>query len=391
MEEIKFENKISDLDEFSKLFKINIPLNKHFYYYLDTLVKSKEYAHLHTLIGNFIALENHARFEGYSSAKSYKLDYAFPKIVKYIEESHVYDTIQNYQFQENKHLVTKDDFKRTISQDYWYISFDISKANYSSFKLLDDKNDMMDSWEQLCSHLEIHDTLSSSKSFRQVVFGNTNPKRLQKLQHLQVISAVEYLKLKGISDENICFISHDEFVLRFKQDDPNDVWLTNHYSNKEILTELSAQMSNVPLKSTIYELDKVSKDIYLKTVYASTGTGVLPSYKTLVGAPGNKFYKYFKLHVLKEDLDERDLLFMNDGEVAKWMSDEDSIETSFAPEGELSLDQAKQDYEYFYNQLSKELPSLSEAQKRKIINISTSLCRSCMNNDGSKCVCWKDE
>ena len=388
MEEIKFENKISDLDEFSKLFKINIPLNKHFYYYLDTLVKSKEYAHLYALIEDFIRLEAFARFEGYTTAKSYKLDFAFPRLVKYIEESHVYDVIQNYQFTENKHLVTKDDFKRTIGQNYWYISFDISKANYSSFKLLDDKNEMMGSWEELCAHLDIHPTLIKSKSFRQVVFGNTNPKRLQKLQHLQVISAIEYLKLKGISDENICFISHDEFVLRFNQDNPNDVWMTKQSLKKEMLTELSAQMSNVPLKSTIYELDKVSKDIFLKTVHSSDP--ILPRYKTLVGAPGNKFYKYFKLHVLKEDLDERDLLFMNDGEVAKWMSDEDSIETSFAPEGELSLDQVKSDYGYFYDQLSKELPSLSEAQKRKIINIATSLCRSCMNND-IDCVCHRDE
>jgi len=390
MEETGVKNKISDLDEFSKLFKINIPINKHFYYYLNTLVKSKEYAHLYTLIDDFVALEAFSKFEGYSSAKSYKLDYAFPKLVKYIEESNVYDVIQNYQFPENKHLVTKDDFKRTASQNYWYISFDISKANYSSFKLLDDKNEMMGSWEELCNHLDIHPTLIKSKSFRQVVFGNTNPKRLQKLQHIQVTSAIEYLRLKGISEENICFISHDEFVLRFKQDDPNDVWLTNQYSKKEMLAELSAQMSNVPLKSTIYELDKVSKDIFLKTVHTSTDAGKIPAYKTLVGAPGNKYYKYFKLYVLKEELEERDLFFMNDGEVAKWMSDEDSIETSFAPEGELSLDQVKADYGYFYDQLSKEFPFMSEAQKRKVINISTSLCRSCMNSDNN-CVCHKDE
>lgn len=390
MEEVSVKNKISDLDEFSKLFKINIPINKHFDYYLNTLVKSKEYAHLYALVDDFAKLESFAKFEGYTTAKSYKLDFAFPRLVKYIEESHVYNVIQNFQFIENKQLATKDDFKRTVGQNYWYISFDISKANYSSFKLLDEKNEMMGSWDELCSSLDIHPTLVKSKSFRQVVFGNTNPKRLQKLQHLQVISAIQYLKLKGISEENICFISHDEFVLRFKQDDPNDVWLTNQYAKSEMLLELSAQMSNVPLKSTVYELDKVSKDIFLKTVYTSTGAGILPAYKTLVGAPGNKFYKYFKLHVLKEELDERDLLFMNDGEVAKWMSDEDSIETSFAPEGELSLDKVKTDYGYFYDQLSKDLPSLSEAQKRKIINTATSLCRSCMNNDGS-CVCWKDE
>ena len=41
--DVKINNKIDDLEEFSKLFKINIPVKEHFKYYLETLSESEEY------------------------------------------------------------------------------------------------------------------------------------------------------------------------------------------------------------------------------------------------------------------------------------------------------------------------------------------------------------
>lgn len=385
------KNKIEDIDEFSKLNKINVPVSKYFDYYISTLKKSREFVHLDALIDDFSDLEKYSKALGYSSAKSYKLDYALPKILKYIENTKVYDVIQNYNFPDTSKLYTKDEVKKSAGQNYWLISFDIRKANFSSFKILDEGNEMKDSWEELCEFLDIHPTLAKSKSFRQVVFGNTNPKRLQRLQHLQVHSAIQYLKLKGLSEDNICFVSHDEFVLRFKQDDKNDIWQTNHYSSDQMLSELSAQMMNVPLRSTVYELDKLAKDIFLKQMFVRLeGGGIEPTYKTLFGAPGNKFYKYFKLYILKEELDDRDLYFVNDGEIAKWATKEDSIEESFAPEGEMTLAYVKMYHKNFFKKLTDELPTLTDAQKRKIIWISTGLCKSCMDED-SGCNCGRDE
>lgn len=384
--ETEIKNKIQDIDEFSKLYKINVPVNKHFDYYIDTLVKSKEYTHILAVIQDFVDLENYAKAMGYSSAKSYKLDYALPKILKYLEETKTYDVIQNYNFSDS-HLITKDEFKKSVNDSYWYLSFDIIKANYSAFKMLDENDELKGSWDELCEFLDIHPTLAKSKSFRQVVFGNTNPKRLQKLQHLQINSAIEYFKLKGLSEDNICFVSADEFVLKFRQDDKNDVWLTNNYSSQHILSELS---SVVPFRVTIYELDKITKYISLKTIYTKTETGIIPAYKTLFGAPGNKFYKYFKKYILKEVLDDRDLFFMNDGEIAKWAVDDDSIESSVAPDGEMSLDQVKNDHGNFFKKLTNELPTLTETQKRKIINIAAGLCKGCMDED-SGCTCHRDE
>ena len=139
--ETEIKNKIQDIDEFSKLYKINVPVNKHFDYYIDTLVKSKEYTHILAVIQDFVDLENYAKAMGYSSAKSYKLDYALPKILKYLEETKTYDVIQNYNFSDSR-LITKDEFKKSVNDSYWYLSFDIIKANYSAFKVLDESDEL---------------------------------------------------------------------------------------------------------------------------------------------------------------------------------------------------------------------------------------------------------
>lgn len=386
MENIVTEKKIQDIEEFSKLNKINVPVTKHFDYYISVLKKTKEYNNLDNTISDFCDLEKYANALGYSSAKSYKLDYALPKIIKYIEGTEVYDSIQNGKFPDSEKLYTKDSIKNNLDSNSLFVSFDIKKANFSAFKIQDQKNEMKESWEELCAFLDIHPTLSKSKSFRQVVFGNLNPKRVQKLQHVQIIFVIQYLKLKGLSEDNICFISHDEFVLKFNKADENDVWQIANYTSEKSLIDISKQMLGMPVRYNIYGLEKIKKDIFVKQMYQKTEKGLVPEYKTLFGAPGNKFYKYFKFYVLSGEIDDRDLFFINDGEIAKWAISDDSIESSFCPEGEMSLDEVKENYKYFFDQLSKEIPVLSDSQKRKIINITKSLCGVCLKRD-KQCMC----
>lgn len=376
-------NKIQDIEEFSKLFKINIPINQHFEYYISTLSKTLEYSDIYKIVNDFAELEQYAISKGYKGVKSYKLDYALPTLVKYLTESKTYKQIQEKVI--NGNFFSKDLVKESAGK-YWFLSIDISKANYNSFKYMDVDGELEDSWDDLCRKFDIHPILASSKSFRQIVFGNTNPKRLQRIQHLLVMNGIEFLKKTiALSDDEICFVSHDEVVLRFRQDDVN--WRKRFKAVMDNMSGLIDSMEEVPLKHTLYELDKLSKDIYLKTVYAND---FAPLMKTLFGVPGNKFYKYFKLHILKGELDSKDLLFVNDGEIAKWMPDEDYIQTSYAPEGEYSLDEIKRQFPYFYELLSNEIPALTDAQKRKIVNISLGICRHC-HNAGAGCQCWNDD
>ena len=43
------------------------------------------------------------------------------------------------------------------------------------------------------------------------------------------------------------------------------------------------------------------------------------SYRKLIGVPGNQFYIYFKKYTLQEPLEERDLFFQQDNQLAKWI------------------------------------------------------------------------
>lgn len=382
---MEVKSKIKDVEEFEKLFKINVPVKEHLSYYLNTLACSKEFSDIYNTFNKFLQLEEDVEKLGYKSVKSYKLDYALPKILNYLKGTVAYQNIQSCDIKGE--FFTKDLIKESAGK-YWFLSIDISKANYSTFKYMDTTgNGLFSSWEELCNKMEIHPVLASSKSFRQIVFGNTNPNRLQRIQHSLVMKGVSFLKQEfNLSEEEICFISHDEIVLRFSQEDLNCRNRLKEFTNNVLL--LSGSMENVPLRFTVYELDKITKNIFVKTVYDENLSS--PKYKSLFGAPGNKFYKYFKIHILKQDLDDRDLLFINDGEIAKWMSDEDSIETTYTPEGEYSLEEVKQNFGYFYETLSKEVSGLSEPQKRKIINVVLGLCRSCMNAE-SGCVCWNDD
>ena len=390
--DVKTNNKIDDLEEFSKLFKINIPVKDHFKYYLETLSKSEEYKDIDSVIDDFYNLENFAKSNGYSSARSYKLSYAIPKLSEYIVNTSAFKkakAVKDFMSCSTK-LYSKDEIKKNLGKNFAYLSFDISKANYSILKSLDKEfNELYDSWEDLCFHLDIHPTLIKSKSFRQIVFGNTNPKLLQTLQHLNISNAIQYIKLKGLSEDNISFISHDEIILRFNMEDPYDLYLLSLYNNEDTIEEISNSMNELKVKSNLYDLKKVGKDILLKNFLSyDKKKGFTKLYSSLHGVPGNKFYKYFKLYILKEELDERDLYFINDGEIAKWSTDDDSVAGICYPKGELTLEEVKLKHNYYFDLLSKSIPGLTDFQKRKIIDIAKNkICKNCFNSD-IKCDCY---
>jgi len=359
-------NKIKDIEEFSKLFKINIPIKEHFDYYINSLSQSIQFLEINLLVKKFIELENYSQSLGYSSAKSYKLDFALPRLLKYITDSDVYNKIQEFELPKNVKMIYKNDLNKKNIEDFWYISFDISKANYSTFKLFDSSNDLKDSWEDLCFALDIHETLIKSKSFRQLVFGHLIPNKIQKIQHSHISNVISNIKLLGFSDDNIAFISHDEFILRFDKKDSHDIWLMKQYTSKEIISEFSSFANDLPISRSIFQIQKIGKEMYVKFIFDDN---LEKKYNKLHAVPGNKFYKYFKVHVLKGDIDDRDLFFINDGDIAKWEINEDSIEEIYYPKGELSLEEVRRDYSDIFEELSNDIPNLTNSQKRKIVNI----------------------
>lgn len=207
---------MKDISEFEKLFKVNIPVQQHYEYYIETLRKSEFYAGIGAVAKEFEQYEFDAEAEGYSSARSYKLDYALPKLKEYIKNTKAYARLNSEIFQDSK-LRTKDELRK--NDNTYLISIDFKSANYSALKTFDDSGELFGSWEELCSALDIHPTLSKSKSFRQFVFGNTSPKKIQNFQHFCINKVVDKLiESKSLIEEDFVFISHDEFIVRLRPD-----------------------------------------------------------------------------------------------------------------------------------------------------------------------------
>ena len=378
---------MKDIEEFEKLFKVNFPVQEHHQYYTETLMRSPFYAGFGGVIKEFEQYEADVEREGYTSAKSYKLDYALPKLKNYLLNTVAYENMQQETFYDSK-LRTKDELRN--NDNTYLISIDFKAANYSALKTYDEDGELFGSWEELCTALDIHPTLSKSKSFRQYVFGNTNPKRLQKTQHQNIIIIVDKLiEDHGFVDSDFVFISHDEFIVKLRPD--------HHLAVNRINLLLSAigniiqyEGINMQTHYKVFKNEGIGAGMCVQTQYQVKMGGLSEKYTLLFKVPGNKFFKYFKTHILKESLDKRDLMFMSDGEIAVWAVDDDSAAERIAPEGEMGMEEIVSNYPYLVEKLRTEVPSMNESQIRKAINVFLSTCNSCHNSDSS-CVCWNEE
>jgi len=378
---------MKDINEFEKLFKLNFPVKENFQYYIDTLKKNEFYIQLDDLVFEFEQYELDVENGGYKSAKSYKLDYALPKLKDYIINTQAYKCFQESKL-EDFGLRTKDELRK--NDNTYLISIDFKSANYSVLKTFDDNDELLNSWEELCNSLDIHKTLSKSKSFRQFVFGNTSPKRLTKFQHINIVRIVdELIKNHNFEEEEFVFISHDEFIVRLRPDHTLAV--------NRINTLLSAvekikkdKIVNMNTHYKVFKNESIGAEMCVQTEYNVKFSGLSEKYKTLFKVPGNKFFKYFKKHILNEPFDKRDLMFMVDNEVCVWDEVEDFVSETIIPEGEMSMEEISSNYPYLIKKLKEGVPSMSDKQIRKAINIFLGLCNSCHNAE-SGCYCWNEE
>jgi len=371
---------MKDIKEFQKLFKVNIPVTEHAQYYIDTLAKNSFYAGLPKLVKEYEQYERDCEELGYKNSKAYKLDYALPKMKNYLLNTEAYKNLMEWSLPDK--LRTKDEIRNHDGK--MLMSIDFKSANYNALKTFDSFDALGDSWEGLCRDIDIHPTLSKSKSFRQYVFGNTNPKRLQRRQHSNIIKIVDSLiKDYGFAERDFVFISHDEIILQCTE--------LFHTINTAIGKIIQRESINMPTHYKVFTNNKFAvSGMNIQSIYQLNGTEWNLKHKTLFKVPGNKFFKYFKRHILKEPIDRRDLMFMSDGEVAIWSENSDAVVERIAPEGEMSMDEIMQDYSYLVKRFRKEVPGVNDSQIRKMINIFMSTCSHCYEQE-TPCHCWNDE
>jgi len=384
-------NRIKDIDEFCKLYKINIPINEEFDYYISTLLKSKEYSesNFEKKFKDFAELESLVEKNQLPSVSKLKMLF-LDTLSEYIKSTSAYNLLLESEIPK-KQLNTKD-WTSMVQPSDVLMSIDFKSANYSVLKTFDNNGELKGSWRELCEFLLVPEGLIESKSFRQIVFGNTNPKRLQTFQHINMTSIKEALMLLGnreegvefLSDENnYVFVSHDEIIIKI-----NSVKSTQRVI--EFLNFLVTH-GNMQTKCTFFTLNKVKKNLYVKTMFELKGDVMEEIYKTLHGAPGNKFYMLFKEHILNEPYDERDLLYINDGELSKWAVEKPKGLPHYPkPKIVLSTEDAIHQFPRIWDKLSELIPNLKNEEKRRIVEIVANTCKSCWGME-TGCNCHRDE
>ena len=310
--------KIKEISEFAKMFKLNIPVEEHFEYYINTLSHSYEFKDIHALVKNYSEFESWLNEHEFNNVGHYKMNFAYHLLLNHFKESEAYKKCLEFDYSQVKYY-DKDNLK--LYEGNFLLSLDFSSANFQSLKIFDSTNELKNSWMKLCEHFKIHPIVASSKSFRQVVLGNLNPKRFQKIQHMHMLKLVEELT-EVIDPSLIIFISHDEVVVNLGNDEKIAFEMTEkllecvEFIRSRRLSKMETWME---VKPTIFNMKKVSKGIYVKTIFSTTGTSLIEMYKTLFGCPGNMYYINLKQHILGTEIEDRDCFFMVENRLAKWV------------------------------------------------------------------------
>lgn len=308
---------MKNVQEFQKLLKLTFPIEENSDYYIKTLMKSPFYAGLGKKVKEFEEFENFVEEQGlFESVKSYKLDFALPKLVEFLKSTVAYSLLNAENFGSSK-FRTKDELRN--NDNTYLVSIDFSSANFNALKSYDNLGEMPSSWEELCESLGIHKFLASSKSFRQYVFGQISPKRTQTHQHYCINKIVDKLIEGGFFiEEDFVFISHDEFIIRLQ---PDHALAVNriHILNSEVGRIILEEGIKMSTHYNAFKLESLGKVKFIKTHYSIKMSGLSEKYTSLVGIPSNMFYLYFKKYIIQEELDDRDLLFIVDKKLAKWV------------------------------------------------------------------------
>jgi len=318
-------SKIKDITEFCKLFRVRIPVEAHFDYYIETLAKSKEFAWVPEKVDQFAELE--ASLDEETTVGDYKME-QLAALKRVLTGSKTY---QDFMLTDYRVPSRRKDGLADHSESF-LLSMDIHQANFAIFHAFDIYDEFPDSWMELCENEGVNTMLASSKAWRQLVFGNMNPKRNQRFQQVFIQAFIDLLGPLGVTDDHIISLTADEAILTIGMDQKEAA------QNMQAVTLMAKMIEGPDCSDSVpepfrglltlnlrpFRLKTLSKGAYIREKYTFEDDELTLSHKSLYGVPGNQYYYHLKKEILDEELDTRDLLFMNDHRLAKWILDPDA-------------------------------------------------------------------
>ena len=285
------------LVELQKLYPdFKIPNEEHYQYYIVSVLKSRP-----NLSKNFAALTELFNLE--ESITKYKFA-KMQEILTYLKTNFAdISALPEELFKTEYTTKEFNDYKT----DKFYVSIDLSEANWAAFKAICNIIELPNFSEWTEKTFNLHPALSNSKSFRQYIFGNTNPKRLQKVQENMMQKLYEGLD-ETFKSKLKCKRS-DELVFEF------DSFET---VPRVILPIVSEEISKLKITYfTVSEHINFKEFVRIKSIYDIDGQTIIK--KKLMSVPGNRFFMHYKTLILNEELEEKDLFFTNEKNLAKWV------------------------------------------------------------------------
>jgi hypothetical protein len=280
---------MKDIKGFCKLMDLSIPEYAHFDYYIKQLSKTEKWKNIYQLVNMYeLAESQHSDLYQFRMDKSNEI-INFIKSTRAFQELNDDNLIPDYPT--TKNFVYDEDKK--------YLSVDIRKANWTILKKYDPDflNELGNSYEELLDKFDLPKIFHYSKSLRQFIFGNLNPKRQIKAQRVIIEDLIN--KYKHLNLEIAC-VKSDEVI-----------WIIRDNNQ---LYEVLNNLDNNLFKAKIFTVERV-EDFRINS-YCDEHSNYL--YKEMVGCNGNLFFINLKKYILDEKPDIKDLFFRVDGRTAIW-------------------------------------------------------------------------
>jgi hypothetical protein len=285
---------MNDVKGFCKIFDIAVPDYDHFDYYVNQLARLTKYSDLKELVALYEKAE--AEFGDLYEYRMRKSE----EIIKFLQITRAYHeiTLDNLipDYPTTKTFQYQDDKK--------YLSIDMRKANWTVLKKYDPPfaNELPNTYDELLDRFGMPEVFKRSKSLRQYIFGNINPRKQSKAQRVVIQELIDgFSKLEGLKVE--C-IKSDEVIYSY-----TDI----EYLKENVLSKIDTSR----FKTKLFKNVKI-EDFRIDSIMDETEQVL---YKEMVGCNGNRFFLLLKKYIFEEKLDIRDLYFRMDGNIAIWKVD----------------------------------------------------------------------
>lgn len=203
----------------------------------------------------------------------------------------------------------KNDIYKQTCVNKCFVSIDLVKANYQALKFISPEIvSNTNSYEEFIKLFTDLDYMAKSKYLRQVIFGNINPKRQIKVERYLIEQVID-LMLEGdyFKQGEIQMASSDEVVFELSEE-----LVPKYAESSDLLKELVKATLNIDVDIEVFKLVSVEGKYYAKEFLNKKGY-------ELKAVPQIYFPQVYKKYN-KLDLEENDLVFFHEGQIAKFLN-----------------------------------------------------------------------